>query len=225
MFISVFGLSSCELRRRLPQFARQLEISGDNLNIPPELAGHSEEILEGLGEYLVSAEGLSLSQVCVRELTKASLTIATAESCTGGLLAGAITSVPGSSQVFELGLVTYANWAKNAMLGVTEETLGKYGAVSSHTAAEMARGVRKLARATFAISVTGIAGPDGGTSEKPVGLVYLCLAAPEGIFVRRLLCERQTREDVRASSVNHALDMLRRRLLRLPMRECDFTSA
>lgn len=100
-------------------------------------------------------------------------TIAVAESCTGGLIAGAITEIPGSSDYFGYGVVSYANEAKMRLLGVNQETLERYGAVSPQTAVEMAEGVRRLAGADYGLSVTGIAGPGGGTETKPVGLVYV----------------------------------------------------
>ncbi len=100
-------------------------------------------------------------------------TLATAESCTGGMISSAIVGMPGVSSVFKAGFVTYANEAKIKMLGVSEETLKQYGAVSMDTAKQMAEGAAKVAECDLAISVTGIAGPDGGTAEKPVGLVYI----------------------------------------------------
>ena len=100
-------------------------------------------------------------------------TLATAESCTGGMISSAIVGIPGVSGVFKAGFVTYANEAKVKMLGVSEETLKQYGAVSMDTAKQMAEGAAKAAECDFAISVTGIAGPDGGSAEKPVGLVFI----------------------------------------------------
>ena len=114
------------------------------------------------------------------QLVRLGLTLATAESCTGGLLAHRITNVPGSSAYYVGGFVTYANEAKEAQLGVRLETLVAYGAVSSETALEMASGARERMGADVALSTTGIAGPDGGTPEKPVGLVYVALSA-EGL--------------------------------------------
>lgn len=112
-------------------------------------------------------------------LPRLGLTLATAESCTGGLLAHRITNIPGSSDYYLGGFVTYANEAKEAHLGVRLETLVAYGAVSSESALEMARGARERMGADVALSTTGIAGPGGGTPEKPVGLVYVALSAAE----------------------------------------------
>lgn len=108
-------------------------------------------------------------------------TVAVAESCTGGLIAHRITNVPGSSDYFDLGIVAYSNKIKIDLLGVPEEILNRCGAVSQDTAMAMACGIRKAANATFGVSVTGIAGPGGGTAAKPVGLVYIAVAEPEGV--------------------------------------------
>ena len=108
-----------------------------------------------------------------RILKSRKLTVTTAESCTGGLIAGTLVNVPGISEVYKEGYITYSDEAKMKLLGVREETLAKYGAVSRQTAIEMAEGAARAAGADAAIAVTGIAGPDGGTEEKPVGLVYI----------------------------------------------------
>ena len=113
--------------------------------------------------------------------------IATAESCTGGLLAHTLTNIPGSSAYFRGGVVSYSNEVKMKVLGVKRETLEQYGAVSEQTAREMAEGVKNLMEVDVAVATTGIAGPGGGTPEKPVGLVYIGLATPEGVEVKRFL--------------------------------------
>ncbi len=135
------------------------------------------------------------------------LTLATAESCTGGLLAAAITGVPGASAVFGLGLVTYSNAAKAALLGVDEALLAAKGAVSEEVALAMADGVRRLAGADFAVAITGIAGPDGGTAEKPVGTVWFGLAGESGASAHHRLFTGD-RDAVRAASVAFALGLL-----------------
>ncbi len=117
-------------------------------------------------------------------LKKRGLKIAVAESCTGGLIAHTLTNVPGSSQYFDRGIISYSNRAKVELLGVKRETLEKYGAISRQTAEEMAIGVRERARVDMGIATTGIAGPGGGTKEKPVGLVYITLSTPKGTDVK-----------------------------------------
>lgn len=142
------------------------------------------------------------------ELLKArGLTCATAESCTGGGVGAAITSAPGASDVFLGGVVSYANAVKRDVLGVSPETLATAGAVSSETAAQMAEGVRRLVKADLAVSVTGVAGPGGGTPEKPVGLVWFGLATARGVRTEKALFTGD-RAAVRAKAVVHALGML-----------------
>lgn len=142
------------------------------------------------------------------ELLKArGLTCATAESCTGGGIGSAITAVPGASAVYWGGVISYDNSVKHAVLGVAEETLASVGAVSSETAAQMAEGVRRLLKTDLAVSVTGIAGPDGGTPEKPVGLVWFGLATRAGVRTEKALFTGG-RDEVRAKAVLHAIGML-----------------
>jgi len=135
------------------------------------------------------------------------LRLATAESCTGGLVAGAVTDIPGSSAVLTHGFVTYANEAKTQMLGVTEALLATYGAVSSETAAAMASGAKQRSGANIAVSTTGIAGPDGGSAEKPVGTVWFGLATPHGVTTYHRIFPG-SRSDVRRASVEFALALL-----------------
>lgn len=119
------------------------------------------------------------SRLVLRAARQAGLRIATAESCTGGLLSACLTAVPGSSDVFERGFVTYANAAKEALLGVPSATLADHGAVSAETALAMAEGAQQHSEADIAVAITGIAGPAGGSDTKPVGLVHIGLARPE----------------------------------------------
>ena len=134
-------------------------------------------------------------------------TCATAESCTGGLVGCAVTSVSGSSEVFLGGIISYANEVKMNVLGVPREVLDTVGAVSSECAAAMAEGARRLTGADVAVSTTGIAGPGGGSAEKPVGLVWFGLATAEGTRTEKAIF-RGDREGVRANAVTHALGML-----------------
>jgi len=137
-------------------------------------------LLQPLEEYLYSRTEDPTEALVLAACRERGLTAATAESCTGGLVAARLTSVPGSSDVFLGGIVAYSNEVKAAELGVPAAVLEAHGAVSAETAAAMARGARATLGADVAVSVTGIAGPDGGTPEKPVGLVYLCAAGPAG---------------------------------------------
>jgi nicotinamide-nucleotide amidase len=173
-----------------------------------ELAGQLDVVL---GEYIFSRRDESLEQV-VGELLKLNhYTLATAESCTGGLLAGRITEVPGSSEYFLEGIVSYSNEAKIKILRVPKKMIEEHGAVSEQVATAMAMGIRKLANSTFGIGITGIAGPTGGSAEKPVGLVYISLADDTQTSARKLLFPGD-RQFIRTLSVNAALDMLRRRI-------------
>ena len=143
----------------------------------------------------------------VELLIKHNLTITTAESCTGGLIAAALVNVPGVSGQLEEGYITYSNGAKEKLLGVSHETLEKYGAVSSQTAEEMAKGAKKAANADISIISTGIAGADGGTKEKPVGLVYLACCLGDDTEVERHIFSGD-RQEVRQSSVLAALALV-----------------
>lgn len=135
------------------------------------------------------------------------LTCATAESCTGGGVGSAITAVPGSSAVFAGGVISYSNDVKAEVLGVSRDDLMRVGAVSSEVAAQMAEGVRKLLKVDCAVSLTGIAGPDGGSAEKPVGLVWFGLATKEGVRTEKAIF-RGDRAQVRDQAITHALGML-----------------
>ncbi|MGI6731207.1 MAG: competence/damage-inducible protein A [Anaerovoracaceae bacterium] len=134
-----------------------------------------EEVKQVVGKYIFSYHDEDLHEVVAKKLMEKNITISSAESCTGGLFAQTLTEVPGISAVFDRGLVTYSNKAKMEELGVNYETLEKYGAVSRETAIEMAEGLKKVTNSRLCISVTGIAGPDGGTEDKRVGLVYICV--------------------------------------------------
>ena len=134
--------------------------------------------------------------------------VATAESCTGGMIISLLTDIPGSSSVVDRGFVTYSNEAKIDMLGVSEETLDKYGAVSAETAYEMAEGALKNSRAGITLAVTGIAGPDGGSVEKPVGLVWFGMALKgKPVVTEQVIFRNLGRDYIRRETTKHALEM------------------
>jgi PncC family amidohydrolase len=144
-------------------------------------------------------------------LEKRKINLSTAESCTGGMLAGTLVNVPGISRWFEEGYVTYSNHAKEKLLGVSHATLERYGAVSEQTAGEMAAGAARVANADLALSTTGIAGPDGGTKEMPVGLVYIGCYFRGNIRVEKHIFSGD-RQEVRAQAVQKALSLALRHL-------------
>lgn len=158
-----------------------------------------------------TASEKSLEEKVVELLAQRNLTVTTAESCTGGLIAGTLVNVAGASDVLNEGYVTYSNEAKERLVGVKHETLEEYGAVSEQTAREMAEGAARAAGADAALSATGIAGPGGGTEEKPVGLVYIgCyLNGVTTVEERRFAGDRR---ENRLSTVETALQMLKERL-------------
>ena len=172
----------------------------------------SEQIEERLGNAIFSFAGETMEQIVGLKLTVGGYTLSVAESCTGGLIAQRLTDVPGSSKYFIEGVVAYSNDAKTRTLGVEPILLLEHGAVSAPVAEAMAEGVRKYAGTDFGLSVTGIAGPDGGTEEKPVGLVYIALASESGTEHRKLKLPGD-RQLVRWRASQAALDLLRKRLL------------
>ncbi len=169
-----------------------------------------EEIKKRIGENIYSTDSMNLEQTVVSLLKAQNKKIALAESCTGGYIAKRITDVSGSSEVFEYGVVSYSNRVKQHLLGVKTETLEKYTEVSSQTAAEMAQGVRALSGADIGISVTGIAGPGGGSEDKPVGLAYIGISHKDGTFVREIRTGKKedSREYNRYVTASNALHMV-----------------
>ncbi len=147
----------------------------------------------------------------ISKLVEKNITIATAESCTGGSLGKIITSVPGVSSIYGYGFITYANEAKENILGVSHETLKKHGAVSPQTACEMAIGARKAANSDVAVSVTGIAGPGGGTAEKPVGLVYISIADNLGAEYRKLNLDG-SRDEIREKTCDSVFQLIKEKM-------------
>ena len=192
------------------------------------LDGIEPGVLEALGSHLVTQKDETLEEVVVEKLRACGRSVALAESCTGGFLAHRITNVPGASAVFSAGYVTYANEVKTRSVGVPAELIVTHGAVSGEVARAMAEGAAERSGADFGIGITGIAGPGGGTSEKPVGTVFIALAerrtSSEGSAGAEFqtICSREffptDRETFKQLATQTALDMLRLRILALPIR-------
>lgn len=176
------------------------------------LAPTVERMYREFGDCIY-AEGddATLAGTVVELLRQKHKTLATAESCTGGMIGQAITDIPGASEVYGFGFITYANEAKEKILGVRHETLAAHGAVSPETAAEMAAGAKRVSGADVAVAVTGIAGPGGGTPEKPVGLVYVGVASDKGVRTLKLSLSGN-RQRIRRRTVLSALDAVRREI-------------
>ncbi|HMF45150.1 MAG TPA: CinA family nicotinamide mononucleotide deamidase-related protein [Candidatus Udaeobacter sp.] len=188
----------------------EVRIIGD-----PNAVGAADAIIRrGLGVSIFSDDSETLAAVAVRLLKQRNETLATAESCTGGLIANQITNVSGASEVFLVGYVTYANSAKSDVLNVDSKLIDEHGAVSEAVARAMAEGARTRAASTYALATTGVAGPTGGSDEKPVGTVYIALASKNSKTLAmkfRFLTDRETFKQLAAQT---ALDLLRRRLLK-----------
>ncbi len=177
-----------------------------------KLLDEKEKIIkERLGKYIFSYSNNSLVNTIGNCLIERNLTLSSAESCTGGMIGEQLTAIPGISQAYLLGLITYSNEAKIKVLNVNKKTLEKYGAVSEETCWEMCTNVRKILGTDFGIATTGIAGPDGGTPEKPVGLVYTGLATKDTVKIKRNLFYGN-RDTVRKRTCNVIFQMLREEL-------------
>jgi nicotinamide-nucleotide amidase len=223
-----YGASESEIARALEESggegdgvtaticAREFEIHVD-LFVDEGARARADELAEGLreraGRHLFVEDERPVEALVLDACRERGLTLATAESCTGGLVAARLTSVPGSSDVFLGAVVAYADDVKARELGVPPEMLERYGAVSAEAAAAMAEGARARLEADVAVAVTGVAGPGGGTPEKPVGLVYLHAAGPDGSLARRLDLPGD-REAIRARSTVAALHLVRMLLAR-----------
>ncbi len=231
--LQIFGIGESMVASRLedmmnkyenPTVAPYAKTSGVRLRITAKCRNEEEgrkliepveaQIREVLGDTIYGCGDETMQEALVAELRKKKLTISAAESCTGGTFAGMITDVAGSSEVFNESVVTYANEAKMKYLGVKSETLDKFGAVSENTAEEMAAGIRRNTGADIGIGITGIAGPGGGTPEKPVGLVFVGIASKNGVRVKKLNL-KGSREKIRYAVCMNALDMARREALEL----------
>lgn len=224
-----YGLEEAKVRELLADmlggdgcldFATGLDGVDIKVTVRSDIAEKADRALEEtcariaakLGDYVYGIGAFGMEQEAARLLIDRQLTIALAESCTGGLLAKRLTDVPGSSAFMERGAVTYSDRSKEEMLGVPAKTLAERGAVSRETAQAMAEGIRWSAKADIGLSITGIAGPTGGTQTKPVGLVYIGLATPEGVDVKGFNFPG-SRDEIRYASSQRALDLLRRYLI------------
>jgi len=175
------------------------------------IAKHISTLQPFIAEFIYAYGDISLAEVVGHLLTDQKLTLATAESCTGGAIAASITSVAGSSSYFQGSVVAYQNSIKKEILGVKEDTLRKFGAVSQETVEEMAIGVRKLMNTTYGLSCSGIAGPGGGTTEKPVGTVWIACSDKQGIIAQKLKLHRDRNMNIQLS-VLAALNLLKQRI-------------
>ncbi|MCF8081898.1 MAG: competence/damage-inducible protein A [Deltaproteobacteria bacterium] len=197
---------------RFPENHLTLSLKGeDNAQVTAVLDRVEQEITAILGTCVFSTDGQDMEEVVGRILVQKEMTLSVAESCTGGLIGHRLTNVPGSSQYYQGGVVSYSNRLKTALLGVNEETLKRHGAVSAKTAKEMAQGVRRQTGSHLGLATTGIAGPEGGTREKPVGTVYIGLCRGEEALSTgyRFSGDRQ---QIKQQSATMALDWIRRYL-------------
>ncbi len=230
--LSLFGLPEAEVNQRLIEPSKQFkEVKLGMLarfpviivklfafgRDPDEIDSRLEEaggrVHEALGRWIFSDNGDSLEAVVARLLTEKGLAVAVAESCTGGLISDRLTNVSGSSDYFLMSAVTYANEAKTAILKVSPDTIETYGAVSEQTAGEMAAGIRRISGADYGVATSGIAGPTGGTDEKPVGTICVAVAGPGGVKSKRRVLPFRDRGANKEIFAHVALDMLRRELL------------
>jgi len=150
----------------------------------------------------------NLNRKVVALLKKKRIKLAIAESCTGGMLSSSITSISGSSKIFNMGLVTYSNTSKNLLLKIPKQIIRKHGAVSSQCCSYMVNNLSKIAKVTIAISITGIAGPNGGTKFKPVGLVYIGIKKKNKIKICKYVFKNKDRSKIRRQTVNKALELI-----------------
>jgi nicotinamide-nucleotide amidase len=205
-------------RASFPEISVKVTVAGEPGQAETVLARVAEQGRARIAEYVYGEGADTLESVVGRLLRERSLTLAVAESCTGGLVGHRVTNVPGSSAYFREGVVCYSDGTKQRLLGVRADTLQVHGAVSEETAREMAVGVRERAGSGLGLATTGIAGPDGGTAEKPVGTVCLALASDTGVVSRRYQLWG-TRDWIKLLTSQLALDWLRRHLLGLPVIE------
>jgi nicotinamide-nucleotide amidase len=186
----------------------------DEVKLNEQLTTLQKELVKQAGEFVFWLEDEPIEQIVGKLLKQKNATLSTAESCTGGYIAHRITSVPGSSQYYIGSVIAYANEIKENMLGVKIETIEKYGAVSEETVLEMATNVRREMKTDYAIAVSGIAGPDGGTPEKPVGTIWVALADKDGVTAKKYFFNRMRMQNIELTT-NYALLMLIRKLKKI----------
>jgi nicotinamide-nucleotide amidase len=213
-FETVFPDIQLGLRAKFPEIQIKLYTRSRNENdLKAMLKPAINWVVEQMQDYVFSHDGQSMQAAIGALLRNKHASLAIAESCTGGLISHRFTDVPGSSDYFLFSGVTYSNDAKQKVLGVSAETLNRYGAVHEQTAKEMAEGARKICGATYGLSTSGIAGPDGGTPDKPVGTVCIGLAAPEQVVGQRFTFLNLNRQMSKEIFSMTAMDLLRRHLL------------
>ena len=213
-FSNAFPEIQLGFRAKFPEIQVKFYLRGtDAVHVEELIRDASHWVSEKLGYKLISSDGESMEAVVGRLLSYKKSTIAVAESCTGGLIAHWLTNVAGSSDYFLYSGVVYANQAKVALLGVSQDTLNRHGAVHEETVGEMAVRVRQIAGATYGLATSGIAGPGGGTDEKPVGTVCIGLATPGDVRAYRFQYRFRNREMNKQIFAMTALDLLRRELL------------
>jgi len=208
-----FGRESITILAKPAEISVRMVATGPREERRQQLDVMSARLRDLIGAAVYSDQDEPLEAVVGRILTTSEATVATAESCTGGLVAERLTRVAGSSAYFEGAMVTYSNRLKMKLLGVEGETLDRHGAVSEEVARAMASGVRQRLAVTWGLGITGVAGPGGGSEEKPVGTVHVAVAGPAGVHHRRLQLPGD-RERIRVQSSQIVLEMLRRALLR-----------
>ncbi|HHW32438.1 MAG TPA: competence/damage-inducible protein A [Clostridiaceae bacterium] len=232
-YIRIFGIGESDMEDRISDlvsrqtnptiapYAKEGEVTlritakydrnGDDVDIIEPVINN---IQSRLGDYIYSTENENMENIVAKLLMDNNISISIAESCTGGIVSGKLTDIPGISSVYFGGMIVYSNEAKIKNLQVKQETIEKYGAVSKETATEMAENIRKIHNTHLGLSITGIAGPDGGTPEKPVGLVYIGLSDGKNTQVKEIRLSGERRK-IRNITSLHALDMVRRYVLNL----------
>jgi len=205
-------------RASFPQISMRITVEGEPGEAERKLEELSERVREKISGYLFAEGDASMEEVVAQLLSRHNIKLAVAESCTGGLIGHRLTNVPGSSKFLLADLVTYSNEMKQSLLGVTDTTLNTHGAVSEECVREMAAGVRKRVGADVGIATSGIAGPDGGTPDKPVGTVCIALDS-EDVKTSRRYQMRGTRDWVKLLGSQVALDWMRRYALKIPIEE------